>query len=1219
MECGQLTNGLRWSAYTTSSDSHLPSILIDDALASGDEQCINDNYLITFPDDESDIDSAYDPKDRFEEVDSENESGKLPRCYENPLFIPRDLKTADWRDSGVQSEAARFGNYKFLNDFDIECEGEEAVPVVYLSCSRAARLQRSLRLAGYKKLGEGVELTLGELRAMALRQQQQIDTQHQLLCAKEQRLRYLKQQEARQHQVAVEGERLRRLRERVEAQELKLRRLRALRGQLDRNKQANIALTSDLESIRALFNEKEKELSVAVAKVEELTRQLEELRRGRASSAPPPAHELDKLRRELMYRNKLNEQQNGRLSAQRAALGVRQEEMRSIDRRVSELQARLLRKRALNRQLAAAHRQQPQQRTNNPTPMQQLPNYPTSGSNGISSQPKNQQTRGNIAAVEPYNHVPHAQSLSHNQNFQALKQNVIQNNVPLKQLTQPDNIQSHLTQQEAHYLQQKQMINPLYNGGYNNLPPGIQDSQYQGQYPNKHADINSFSHVQQGISNAYDQKAMFEHINKYPDYPKQPQYSPNSTSSSNSNQNGKELKINEQEFLPEFAASKSDPKYQTLPYNTKFPQNATGKIKQDTNSKNSNELSQESKNQNQNAANINHMTVHSTPLSVVNKSLATPLSQTEATYQQDQNTYQLQKSDSSSRCNQEGKENQAYPQNNRLSQSNSTEGSKSNGTKSQQGSTILKGSSPSLGSNTTGSSSSLGFGKPVSSVAPTTVQVSSGRPSPIYQTSSTKIQPVQPQTVQTSVQNSSNVINPVASNPVVSQPQIVRNTASGLSSSASAFGQNASSQSILLSPPQSASTPLSTPDVSGTDKSPKPALPPKPTIKTPPRQSANNDTNFQAKDQDTALPTLPIPDNSSNDSDNPSREANNEMIIKARPLTIRKPPLSEQPKLRNMNTTKNGISVSINRRIEMPPAFLFPEMDHLTREAPSENGLIQKRDEVDKALNNNVDVISNEKMEEGKEVSTLVSDVTEQISSVDLNGQDGQLGDNVLRRSKKGNLKQGGKAPLTRRVSFDPLALLLDASLEGELELVKKTATQVQNASAANDEGITALHNAICAGHFEIVKFLVELGCDVNAQDSDGWTPLHCAASCNNLPIVRFLVEHGACIFATTLSDHETAAEKCEEDEEGFDGCSEYLYSIQEKLGIMNGGTVYAVFPYSAARSDELTFSAGTRLQVLRKGDDSEREWWWSRASGAEGYAPRNLLGLYPRVTPKQD
>lgn len=56
-------------------------------------------------------------------------------------------------------------------------------------------------------------------------------------------------------------------------------------------------------------------------------------------------------------------------------------------------------------------------------------------------------------------------------------------------------------------------------------------------------------------------------------------------------------------------------------------------------------------------------------------------------------------------------------------------------------------------------------------------------------------------------------------------------------------------------------------------------------------------------------------------------------------------------------------------------------------------------------------------------------------------------------------------------------------------------------------------------------------------------TPLHCAASCNNIQMVIFLVEHGACIFATTISDQETAAEKCEEDEEGFDGCSDYLYS----------------------------------------------------------------------------
>ena len=45
-----------------------------------------------------------------------------------------------------------------------------------------------------------------------------------MLAAKEQRLRFLKAQEARGAAAAAEGERLRRLRERVEAQESKLRR-----------------------------------------------------------------------------------------------------------------------------------------------------------------------------------------------------------------------------------------------------------------------------------------------------------------------------------------------------------------------------------------------------------------------------------------------------------------------------------------------------------------------------------------------------------------------------------------------------------------------------------------------------------------------------------------------------------------------------------------------------------------------------------------------------------------------------------------------------------------------------------------------------------------------------------------------------------------------------------------------------------------------------------
>lgn len=55
-------------------------------------------------------------------------------------------------------------------------------------------------------------------------------------------------------------------------------------------------------------------------------------------------------------------------------------------------------------------------------------------------------------------------------------------------------------------------------------------------------------------------------------------------------------------------------------------------------------------------------------------------------------------------------------------------------------------------------------------------------------------------------------------------------------------------------------------------------------------------------------------------------------------------------------------------------------------------------------------------------------------------------------------------------------------------------------------------------------------------------TPLHCAASCNSVHLCKMLVESGAAILATTISDVETAADKCEEMEEGYTQCSQFLY-----------------------------------------------------------------------------
>lgn len=250
-------------------------------------------------------------------------------------------------------------------------------------------------------------------------------------------------------------------------------------------------------------------------------------------------------------------------------------------------------------------------------------------------------------------------------------------------------------------------------------------------------------------------------------------------------------------------------------------------------------------------------------------------------------------------------------------------------------------------------------------------------------------------------------------------------------------------------------------------------------------------------DKDEDIP--PIPTSEPPESPTETQLANHQ-IIKARPLTLKKAPISEQPRLRY----KSNVHVSINRRIEMPPAFLFPETeipaDLMQTEQQQQQQVIDTTDNCKSSVIAD-DIGEGERLEEADIIDALnVINIEDKPSKMkadsELAGEveiEGGKISEVMRR-KKGNLKSSsttgsgsGKVNLSRRVSFDPLALLLDASLEGELELVKKTAKEVANPSSANDEGITALHNAICAGHLEIVKFLVEFGCDVNAQDSDGW------------------------------------------------------------------------------------------------------------------------------------
>ncbi|KAK2510681.1 hypothetical protein Q9233_017512, partial [Columba guinea] len=162
---------------------------------------------------------------------------------------------------------------------------------------------------------------------------------------------------------------------------------------------------------------------------------------------------------------------------------------------------------------------------------------------------------------------------------------------------------------------------------------------------------------------------------------------------------------------------------------------------------------------------------------------------------------------------------------------------------------------------------------------------------------------------------------------------------------------------------------------------------------------------------------------------------------------------------------------------------------------------------------------------------------------------------------------------------------ILGFKVKVALEVKVKVALGVKlnDPSQPNAEGITALHNAICGANYGIVEFLIACGADVNSPDSHGWTPLHCAASCNDTSVCVALVQHGAAVFATTSSDGSLAADKCDPFRDGYADCYSYLTGVEQSMGVLNRGVVYALWDYRAALADELSFREGDPVTVLRR------------------------------------
>ncbi|XP_027704976.1 apoptosis-stimulating of p53 protein 1 isoform X2 [Vombatus ursinus] len=966
-----------------------------------------------------------------------------------------------------------------------------------------------------------VELTLSELQDMAARQQQQIENQQQMLVAKEQRLHFLKQQERRQQQSVSENEKLQKLKERVEAQENKLKKIRAMRGQVDYSKVVNGNLSAEIERFSAMFQEKKQEVQTAILRVDQLSQQLEDLKKGKLNGfqsyngrlSGPAAVELKRLYQELQIRNQLNQEQNSKLQQQKELLNKRNMEVAMMDKRINELRERLYGKKIqLNRV------------------------------NGTSSPQSSLSASGRIAAVGPYIQVPtagnysvpgdpvkpqsltiasnagHGRSKSANDgNWSASKQNSSTSVKPI----QTANVEWKESNMDGAFKQVTISSQPLplsALAGTEKLgidigkaPPPIPGTSKQlppnyGTYPSpvtlgpgstsslERRKDGSLPRSGTGVTNRQKsaplpsssnihQPSSSQQIQQRISVPPSPTYQPSGPPLFPSGDGRPDLPLTVaiRPFLADKGSRPQSPR--------KGPQT------------------------------VNSSSIYSMYL----QQAAPPKNYQQAVY------------------------------------------------------------------NTLNKSVKAVYGKPV-------LPSGSTSPSPLpflYGPSSSNTSQPQPPSELTEKDQEQENIPP--------------------------SGENSNVENI-----------------------PRPLSPTKltPIVHSPLRYQS--DADLEALRRKLANAPRPLKKRSSITEPEGPSGPNIQKLLYQRFNTLAGgmesapfyQPSNSQDFIGTLADVDNG-NANTNGNLEEPvptqPTVLPPEEPPPSSDAndnelpsPETEGLISTETtsqgpETTEDNNNNVAVFpaSEPAPRPTVEVSSPREEEAPASPAPSPAGLPPASTTTLIKRTnlKKPNSERTGHG---LRVKFNPLALLLDASLEGEFDLVQRIIYEVEDPSKPNDEGITPLHNAVCAGHHHIVKFLLDFGVNVNAADSDGWTPLHCAASCNSVHLCKQLVESGAAIFASTISDIETAADKCEEMEEGYIQCSQFLYGVQEKLGVMNKGVVYALWDYEAQNSDELSFHEGDAITILRRKDDNETEWWWARLGEREGYVPKNLLGLYPRIKPRQ-
>ncbi|XP_042666271.1 apoptosis-stimulating of p53 protein 2 [Centrocercus urophasianus] len=1034
--------------------------------------------------------------------------------------------------------------------------------------------RNGVKVSSDRRMENGVsaprmDMTLAELQEMASRQQQQIEAQQQMLANKEQRLKFLKQQDQRQQQQAAEQEKLKRLKEIAENQEAKLKKVRALKGHVEQKRLSNGKLVEEIEQMNSLFQQKQRELVLAVSKVEELTRQLEMLKNGRIDGYhdnQSAVAELDRLYKELQLRNKLNQEQNAKLQQQRECLNKRNSEVAVMDKRVNELRERLWKKKAA---------------------LQQKENVPVSSDGNLPQAVGSAPSR--VAAVGPY----------------------IQSSTMPRIASRPE-----------------LLVKPAFSDGTQALQAS--DGPLKTQtLPNMRAGSSSQAKVPAGSvvpSSKPSPSAEWSSLN-----------TDNHLSQGSALTSGKGVVAGEGQAEGDAFVRDKEKKVRPFSMFDSVDQSAgLGTLRKNQSSE---DLLREAQTANKNVTKV------PPPVPTKPKQINLPYFG-QASHQQlsdpklDGNLQKLPLAVASVGSKQKPVAQQpSHPQQ------------------------IQRISVPPVGPSSSQDqilSSSKQESPPAAAVRPFTPQPSKENSLPPFR---------KPQTVaassiysmytqqQTPGKNFQQAVQSALTRAQTRAPHFPSVYGKPVMAGAGVQNQLPQTENIYSnlqgkpgSPEPEMETTASAHESHETERIPRPLSPTKllPFLSNPYRNQSDADLEALRKKLSNA--PRPLKKRSSITEPEGPNGPNIQKLLYQRTTLAAMETISAP----SHPSKQTASAVSPESPVEIPNPYASAEPEKETVSSLPEPTIAEEAESIpadqseavlpSTALDPVPEAVSDSdesmqpKMEEPSHEAPLPLEVyMEEYPPYPPppypSGEPESLGEDSfsmrppevtgqfsLPPGKRTNLRKAGSDRIAHgmRVKFNPLALLLDSSLEGEFDLVQRIIYEVEDPSMPNDEGITALHNAVCAGHTEIVKFLVQFGVNVNAADSDGWTPLHCAASCNNVQVCKFLVESGAAVFAMTYSDMQTAADKCEEMEEGYTQCSQFLYGVQEKMGIMNKGVIYGLWDYEAQNDDELSMKEGDCMTILRREDEDEIEWWWARLNDKEGYVPRNLLGLYPRIKPRQ-